>query len=75
MSMLKDADGDRPADAIAPGANAEGKVVSYTPEEAAKLMGQRDADEEAFAALLDDGDAELREAYQAAGEIAEEDDE
>jgi hypothetical protein len=34
--------------------DSDGKVVSYTPEEAAKLQGERDAEEEAFGELLGD---------------------
>lgn len=52
--MLIDADGDRPADQIAPGSNADGAVVSMTLDEAAVSIGRRDADEEAFAELLGD---------------------
>jgi hypothetical protein len=61
MSMLKDAEGDRPADEIAPGSNGEGKVVVMTPEEAAKSLGERDADEEAFAHLIPGGKEALEE--------------
>lgn len=54
--MLEQVEGERPADGIAPGSDEGGKVVMLTPDEAAKLLGQRDADEEAFDELLDPDD-------------------
>lgn len=36
------------------GQNAAGEIVTYTPEEAGKLLAQRNADEKAFGALLDE---------------------
>lgn len=42
----------------APGQNADGSISIHTPEEAAKLVGERDADEEAFEDMLSGLDAE-----------------
>lgn len=55
--QIKDVEGDRPADDFAPGA-VDGKIVMLTPDEAAKLIGDRDAEEEAFNAQLFGDDVE-----------------
>lgn len=47
---------DRANDNWGVGQNADGSIASYTPEEAGKLLAQRNADEEAFNGLLDDED-------------------
>lgn len=60
IDLMNDADGDRPADSFAPG-SVDGKVVMLTLEEAAKLVGERDADEEAFDKVLDGMNAEAIE--------------
>ena len=56
QQMLDDAEGERPADGFAPGA-VDGKVAMLTPDEAAQLLGEREADEEAFDEMLDPEDA------------------
>ena len=55
--MLEQVEGER-LDSIAPGSDADGKVVILTPDEAAKLLGERNADEEAFAPLVGDEEIE-----------------
>lgn len=50
----EDVEGERPADEFAPGAGPDGKPVMLTPDEAAKLVGERDAEEEAFGAVVGD---------------------
>lgn len=60
-SMLEQVEGDRPADGLAPGAGADGMPKMLTLDEAAQAIGERDADEEAFAKLLPGYDADLDE--------------
>lgn len=43
-------------DIYAPGQQADGSINSMTVEEALKALGQREADEEAFAQMLDGED-------------------
>ena len=45
----------RGEDNLAPG-EVGGKVIAHTTDEALKLLGEREADEEAFASYGDDGD-------------------
>lgn len=46
----------RENDNWAPGQLADGSILAMTPDEAAAALGQREADEEAFGAMLDGED-------------------
>jgi hypothetical protein len=59
------------SDEWAPGQMDDGSIAAMTEEEAKVAKIERDADEAAFEQLLDDGDSELRAAYEATGPVDE----
>jgi hypothetical protein len=54
-----------------PGQMDDGRIDCFPESELAARQAQRDAEEAAFDAVTDDGDDDLRAAYEATGEVGE----